>query len=211
LLIVKIPAGRRLYAGLRAVAVSMVLIVLMSGCTASAHAPVARLATPIKDEFVETLLVTRANQPYTLSSLLVCLDRPGSVRLLHVYPVNAVGGLRVDAFVAVPNPFELGQSPGEMWTASTIRDAPQHGDNIDFPKATTIANHVCPPITVRPTITTQPKQLMLFIEFSKPTEAHAEADQVAIEYESGGKKFDLIVPFGIALCAAGDQSKRCSG
>ena len=199
------PLGRRTRAGLQALTMAMVVLFVAACSSAVSH-----LVLPGGGGIGYGIFDAKANQPYTIAGLAICLDRPGSAKILRVTPVNPVGGLRIDAFVATPDPFELGQSVGSTWKQGTLHQVAGHGENINFAHATTTVTHTCPPVNERPNPDSTPRRITLFLQYSKPTDAHASSDATAIEYVSGGKKFILVVQYGVTLCAAVDQAAACS-
>jgi hypothetical protein len=186
----------------------MAMVVLF---VAACSSPVSHLVLPGDEGITFGIPDVKANQPYTVTGLAICLDRPGAATILRVTPVNPVGGLRIDAFVATPDPFELGESVGGSWKQGTLHQAVAEGENINFARATTTVTHTCPPINERPNPHSTPRRIMLFLQYSKPTDTHASADETAIEYVSSGERFIAVVPYGVALCAAVDRTSDCGG
>src|SRR5262245_19665053 len=154
---------------------------------------------------------TVANQPYTFGGLVVCLDRPGLVIIDKLVPVNATGGLRIDDWVAVPNPFitgaalPFGSEDESIQRLGASRDDPR----INMAIATRVVAHPCPTKANERDRATAP--IWFYMQFSKPTDATAADDGLAILYTSGGRNFVLLVPWSDALCGPDRRTDLCGG
>ncbi|HEY7176151.1 MAG TPA: hypothetical protein VH442_14630, partial [Micromonosporaceae bacterium] len=135
--------------------------------------------------FGQGLANTAPNRPYTFGGLVVCLDRPGLVTIDKVEPVGATGGLRIDDWVAVPDPFITGATMPFATADASIDQlgASSVDPRINMAIRTRFVGHTCP--------TTRAEQfnralapIWLYVQFGKPTEATAADVGIAIEYTS---------------------------
>jgi hypothetical protein len=146
------------------------------------------------------------NAPYTFGGMAFCLDKPGRVTIDRILPLEPSGGLAVQDFVFVPNPFSVG---GDTFddaeaTITQLSAAGSRPDHLDVPATPNMVAAVCPRDPAQPTPTGAASTDMLYVQFARTSRRSAFDQGTIIEYTSGGQRFFMLVDWFVRLCAKGD-------
>lgn len=133
----------------------------------------------------------KPGQDGTFGSMVVCLDKPGSVTITGVKPVDPQGGIRIDEFGVRP------------WTHLGIL----------FKLGNLEANHFHPGRTVDVVCNKKTGAgYELAVAISRPSGAPAGMGGVVINYTSDGDKGSLTIPnTGMVLCPHGNCTAQLGG
>jgi len=143
------------------------------------------------------------NVPYTLGGMIFCITRPGTVTITKVAPYRPSGGLVVQDFAFVPDPYQAGGSTFYEQQGSIAQfseqSSPYHlQDSVD--RAST--SRVCPRDPNAPT----PPGLddMLYVQVARVTSQTASDKGIVVSYTSGGRHFADVFDWTSRLCVEGD-------
>lgn len=204
------PHGGHL-AILGAVAGASALVLLAStGCVASPK-PVAHIVRPGAGTDGDSELHTESGKPYTFGMMVICLDRPGRAVIDSVEPENGYGGLRIDAFVAVPNPHQTGGDAFGAADASIAQLSQPNSepDHLTYTPPGNVVDHPCQP----PSAILDPStdSYVLYVQYSKPTDVTAGETGLVIHYTSDGQHLTMSAPVFNVLCGSQDTESQACG
>lgn len=144
--------------------------------------------------FGDAISSAPAGQKFSFGGLVVCLTRPGQVRVDAVTARDAIGGLQVTDFALRPNPV-LRHRVG-------LRDSRRPLDATGF-RGDHIASLRCSRRTQRGE--------ELGLEVSKSSEGNARSTGWVLHYRWHGKPKRLTIPMRLVLCADPDvEAKGCA-
>lgn len=167
----------------RAIVSAVVLAILLAGCGSGGPGPELVTLGAVGGAIARQPNVREA-RPQTWGSMMLCLNRPGSVRVTDVRAVQSTSSFKIVEF-------GLRQSP--FWKRSGPAVGTEYGDlaKIGFSSNHTV-NVTCDSKTGRA------YELAVVVERSGPSTASMRGFD--IEYSSHGKRQSLMFPLQISLC-----------
>jgi hypothetical protein len=120
----------------------------------------------------------------SFGGMVVCLDRPGSVTITGVKPVNPTGGIRIDQFGVRPSPFWKGRASFGQANGDLAHNHFRAGRTVDV---------TCDRRTGR--------GYEFAVTVSRPVSAKGRMTGVEIDYTSDGQRRTLIFPITLFLCS----------
>lgn len=126
--------------------------------------------------------------------MVLCLDRPGQAVIDSVEPENGYGGLRIDAFVAVPNPHQTGGDPFGAADASIVQlsQADSEPDHLTYTPPGTVVDHQCQPEGA--IVSPSTASYLLYVQYSKPADVTAGETGLVIHYTPDGQHLTMSAP-----------------
>ncbi len=118
----------------------------------------------------------------------MCLDKPGTVNVVSIQPVEEFGGARITDFSIFPMARYRARE-GEMWTYGPLRDS-------EFFRGSKTVSEICPdgrsPATG------------FAVELTRPSvDQDAFARGLEVTYESDGERRTTTVRINVGLCKRG--------
>jgi hypothetical protein len=138
-----------------------------------------------------------ADQPWSFTTVILCISDPGSVTIDSVAMDQPTGGLRVDAFATAPNPYPSAQpmrGAGPVLLPDLNEGFVLGGEPIDS---------VCPSPGGEQSWT---GGTMLAIQVSKRSAGMGFSRAMNVTYDTQGSQRVLSIPLGIALCDQPQES-----
>jgi hypothetical protein len=170
------------------------LFVSASGCTASSGPRLVFLADP---SVALSLAQSNISQTSSLSfgAMLLCVSGPGTAQLDAVRIDNPQGNILVEAFAVRPNPMPAGDGLGALETPLTAVSPA-----FDPPRPQLISG-VCPEDPSSPTDSEAAAVSELGVQVRLQSGEVGGGRALDVDYEIGGSRKTLTIPFGIWLCA----------
>jgi hypothetical protein len=186
----------------RVVMCSVLTLSGVAACSKTAPAP-ARLVSLADGGNGEGIIDSKVDTPYIFDGMAFCLDRPGKVTIDGVLPYKQAGGLVVQDFAFVPNPFTkgyrvYGSYDGTIQQYSDPKSPMYFGAGADS-KSVSV---VCRPKANAPAKPGVITSVMLFVQFIR-TSPGALDHGVTINYTSGGRHYSAVFPWDTWICAKG--------
>ncbi|WP_117211142.1 hypothetical protein [Allorhizocola rhizosphaerae] len=142
----------------------------------------------------------RAGQPAIFDSIYLCIDRPGSIKIVDVSMEYTDGGFFVEAFATRPAVPPAGVTyPSPVTESETLWDLGyRQGDaNIDTPCTQGMES------------TPTEHRTQVGVQFSKPTDKTARGALLRITYRSGDNTYSYRMGFEAVLCETEQSKPEC--
>ena len=197
----------------RIAAVTIALLVgTLTACTSSATSAVSgpQLLWPNQDGGGQVVVpAAKPDAPYSFGSLILCVDRPGTVTIEHVTLKTAGPGIHLDAFAVRPNPYLHGQQAlGEADASLTASGfAPKKNQGVDSTCLTQKEQNT--PSTWAAAAEKGRGGVELAMQYSSTATKTQTASGIVVQYLSGSHQETLTIPFAVTLCAADDHTDQC--
>jgi len=122
-----------------------------------------------------------------------------AVTVESIVPSAPTGGLQVDFWAIQPNEFQV-DPKGEHLGGVTGARFPVTPGQATGDKA--IVTGKCPPSL---TVASVDVLSQVLVTASRPTAVTASTPGFTVTYRAGGRRFSMLVPHGLTLCAPGDR------